>query len=121
MYNQDVDKLAAMATFVEIVERGSLTAAAASLDRSLPTVVRTLANLEEALGVRLLRRTTRRMSLTEEGSAYLERARKTVNPDGKIPELYFSHTERSNENIPLGWAESMYVVALVKVRDMLAN
>lgn len=49
---------------------------------------------------------------------YLERAGKTVNKDGLIPELWYSHTDKSNENIPLGWAESMYVVALVVVRDL---
>ena len=56
-----MDKLAAMATFVRIVERGSLTAAAAALDTSLPSVVRSLAALERELGVRLLNRTTRRL------------------------------------------------------------
>lgn len=70
-----MDKLLAMRTFVEIVDRGSLTAAAAALDRAPPTMVRTLAQLENALGVRLLRRTTRRMTLTEEGTAYLARCR----------------------------------------------
>ncbi len=55
----------------------------------------------------------------EKAVAYLKKAQHTVNADGKIPELYFSHSERSNENIPLGWAESMYVVALVKVQSLL--
>src|SRR6266550_3299888 len=64
-----------MTTFVRIVEAGSLTAAADSLDTSLPTVVRTLASLERHLGVSLLKRTTRRMSLTEEGAQYFERCR----------------------------------------------
>lgn len=73
-----MDKLAAMRAFVEIVERGSLTAAAESLDRSLPTMVRTLAALERSLGAVLLRRTTRRMSLTEEGRIYLERCRRIL-------------------------------------------
>ena len=73
-----MDKLAAMSTFVEIVDQGSLTAAAKSLDKSLPTVVRTLSTLEEQLGVTLLRRTTRRMSLTEEGTGYLERCRQIL-------------------------------------------
>ncbi len=73
-----MDKLAAMQAFVEIVDRGSLTAAGRALGKSLPTVVRTLAGLEEELGVRLLRRTTRRMSLTEEGGAYLERCRQIL-------------------------------------------
>ena len=70
-----MDKLAAMRTFVRIVEAGSLTAAAGSLDTSLPTVVRTLAALERALGASLLKRTTRRIHLTDEGAQYLERCR----------------------------------------------
>ena len=70
-----MNKLAAMETFVRIVDRGSLTAAAAALDTSLPSVVRTLAALERELGVRLLNRTTRRIHLTDEGAQYLERCR----------------------------------------------
>ncbi len=73
-----MDKLAAMVTFVEIVDRGSLSAAAETLGKSLPTVVRTLATLEQSLGVRLLHRTTRRMSLTEEGHTYLGRCRQIL-------------------------------------------
>jgi DNA-binding transcriptional LysR family regulator len=70
-----MDKFAAMATFVRIVERGSLTAAANSLNTSLPSVVRILAQLERQLGVSLLNRTTRRIHLTDEGARYLERCR----------------------------------------------
>lgn len=73
-----MDKLAAMRVFVEIVDRGSLTAAAEALGRSQPAVVRTLAALEAHLGIRLLRRTTRRMSLTPEGRDYLERCRRIL-------------------------------------------
>jgi len=70
-----VNKLNAMATFVQIVDSGSLTKAADELGTSLPTVVRTLANLEEFLKTRLLNRTTRKITLTVEGIAYLERCR----------------------------------------------
>jgi DNA-binding transcriptional LysR family regulator len=70
-----MDKLGAMQTFVSIVEAGSLTRAADSLDTSLPTVVRTLAALERELGVSLLKRTTRHIALTDEGSQYLSRCR----------------------------------------------
>jgi DNA-binding transcriptional LysR family regulator len=66
-----MDKLKAMQTFVAIAEAGSLTAAAVELGSSLPAVVRSLAALEAELGVRLLNRTTRRISLTEEGKRYL--------------------------------------------------
>lgn len=70
-----MDKLVAMKTFVQIVDSGSLTAAAEVLDTSLPTVVRTLANLEASLETRLLTRTTRKFTLTEEGQGYLKRCR----------------------------------------------
>lgn len=56
---------------------------------------------------------------TEKALCYLGRAKNTITPDGKIPELYYSHTKKPNENVPLGWAESMYVVALVKTQELL--
>jgi DNA-binding transcriptional LysR family regulator len=74
-----MNKLSAMETFVRIVDKGSLTAAAQALDTSLPSVVRTLAALERELGVRLLNRTTRRIHLTDEGAQYLERCRAIVS------------------------------------------
>ncbi|MDD2669486.1 LysR family transcriptional regulator, partial [Zoogloea sp.] len=70
-----MDKLKAMATFVQIAEAGSLSAAARSLGASLPAVVRSLAALEVELGVRLFNRTTRRIALTDEGRHYLESCR----------------------------------------------
>lgn len=73
-----MDCLQAMHTFVTIAEQGSLTAAGLALGKSLPTVVRTLAALEEHLQVRLLTRTTRRIALTDEGRSYLERCRQIL-------------------------------------------
>ena len=73
-----MDKLHAMTTFVHIAEQGSLTRAAELLDTSLPSVVRTLAALEETLGTRLLNRTTRKLALTQEGREYLERCRRIL-------------------------------------------
>ncbi len=52
----------------------------------------------------------------EKAEHYLLRARDTLTSDGLIPELYYSHSSVPNENIPLGWAESMYVVALQKFK-----
>ena len=74
-----MDKLQAMTTFVQIVDRGSLTQAAEALGTSLPSVVRTLAALEDSLNVRLLNRTTRRISLTQEGQVYLARCRRILS------------------------------------------
>ena len=70
-----MNKLHAMSTFVHICDSGSLTKAADAMDTSLPTVVRTLASLEKHLNTRLLNRTTRKITLTEEGKSYLQRCR----------------------------------------------
>ena len=73
-----VDKLRALETFIAIVDHRTLTGAAVALRSSLPSVVRILAALEADVGVRLLHRTTRRLSLTDDGRQYLERARRIV-------------------------------------------
>jgi DNA-binding transcriptional LysR family regulator len=74
----DLNKLRAMNAFVQIVDKGSLTAAAVDLGLSLPSMVRTLAALERDLGVTLLNRTTRRIHLTDDGKPYLEHCRRIL-------------------------------------------
>jgi DNA-binding transcriptional LysR family regulator len=73
-----MDKLRAMQAFIHIAEQGSLTAAAQVMASSLPAMVRTLAGFEAQLGVRLFNRTTRRISLTEEGRRHLESCRQLL-------------------------------------------
>jgi DNA-binding transcriptional LysR family regulator len=85
-----MDRLQAMTTFVRIVEKGSLTAAAEAMETSLPSVVRALAALERDVGVRLLNRTTRRMRLTEEGALYLERCRSVLQSVQELGGLFSS-------------------------------
>jgi DNA-binding transcriptional LysR family regulator len=65
--------------FVSIVDHRSLTAAAEALGVPRPTVSKRLARLEERLGVRLIHRTTRRMTLTKQGELLYERARGIVH------------------------------------------
>lgn len=89
-----MDKLLAMRTFVAIVDRGSLTAAARVLETSLPSVVRTLSGLEAELGVRLLNRTTRRLALTEEGREYCDRSREIL---ARVAEAEGALRERDTE------------------------
>jgi phosphorylase kinase alpha/beta subunit len=57
----------------------------------------------------------------ELAQAYLDKASETVTKDGKIPELYMSHSDEANENTPLGWSESMYIVALHEVNEPVLN
>ena len=70
-----MDKLKAMQAVVHIADQGSLTAAAVTMNTSLPSMVRTLAALESHLGVRLFNRTTRSISATDEGRSYIEGCR----------------------------------------------
>lgn len=69
-----IENLTDIAVFARIAASGSLSAAARELGLSLAVVSKRLARLEAALGVRLVQRTTRRLSLTEEGAAFHERA-----------------------------------------------
>ena len=72
------DRFELMETFVRIVDAGSLSAAAAQLGTTQPTISRRLQALERSLGVRLLRRSTHSMTLTEDGQRCLERARELL-------------------------------------------
>ncbi|MBI3505392.1 MAG: LysR family transcriptional regulator [Proteobacteria bacterium] len=67
-----------MAAFVEAVERASFSAAAKTLKLTPSALSKLVARLEARLGVSLMKRTTRRLSLTPEGEAYFERARRIV-------------------------------------------
>lgn len=69
-----LDLLAAMRVFTTVVDSGSFAAAADKLEMSRAMVTRHVALLESHLGVRLLHRTTRRLSLTEAGTEYHRRA-----------------------------------------------
>lgn len=48
----------------------------------------------------------------EKAEFFLDKAKQTVTKDGVIPELYFSNSTKHNDNTPLGWSESLFVVAL---------
>lgn len=65
--------------FVRLAERGSFSAVARELKQSQPTISRRLSELEEHLGARLIARTTRSLSLTQEGQEFLEKARLVLN------------------------------------------
>jgi DNA-binding transcriptional LysR family regulator len=73
-----MDEMSELRLFVRMVAAGSLSETARRLNSSLPAMSRRLAGLEKRLGVRLVDRSTRRFTLTEEGSRYHERAVKIL-------------------------------------------
>ena len=70
--------LAAIASFIKVVETGSIVGAAKNLGLSATAVSQTINRLEEHLGARLLHRTTRSMALTESGALYYARVRRVA-------------------------------------------
>ncbi len=73
-----MDQLLAMRVFSRVAERGSFARAADELDLSRPAASAHVAALEKHLGARLLNRTTRRVSLTAEGTEFLARTRRIL-------------------------------------------
>ena len=73
-----MDRLEAMISFVKVVEGGSVSGAAERLGVAKSAVSRRLRDLEAHLGAELVRRTTRRLTLTDSGRAYYERCRRIL-------------------------------------------
>jgi len=89
-----IDIVASMRVFSTVVEAGSFSGAADRLDLSRGMATRYVAQLEAHLGVRLLNRTTRRLSLTEAGTDYYERA---VQVLAMVEEAHSSVVQEASE------------------------
>lgn len=75
----DVDRLAAMEAFVRVIEAGSFSGAAKQLHVGQPAVSKTIAQLEDRLGVRLLLRSTHGLMPTEAGRNFYDRAKRSID------------------------------------------
>jgi molybdenum-dependent DNA-binding transcriptional regulator ModE len=73
-----MDRLASMETFVRVVETGSFSGAARQLRIGQPAVSKAVSQLESRLGVKLLTRSTKGLTLTEAGLAYFQRAKRSI-------------------------------------------
>jgi DNA-binding transcriptional LysR family regulator len=89
-----MDKFGEMRTFVAVVDAGSFVQAADALEISKAAVSRHVADLEQRLGVRLLQRTTRKLSLTEEGRAFHARCKSLL---GELEDAEAEITSKSLE------------------------
>jgi DNA-binding transcriptional LysR family regulator len=89
-----MDKFQEMRVFSGVVEAGSFVGASDALEISKPAVSRYVADLETRLGVRLLHRTTRKLSLTEEGEVFYSRCKELL---ANIEEAEAEITSRSGQ------------------------
>ena len=92
-------KFTQMATFVEVVARGSLSAAARAEGIAPAMIGRRLDALEARLGVKLLQRTTRRLVLTDEGSAFLEDCQRILAEVGDAESAISEHSMRASGHL----------------------
>jgi DNA-binding transcriptional LysR family regulator len=85
-----MDRLTEMEAFATVVDQGGFTDAARKMGISKSAVSKHVSSLEARLGARLLNRTTRRVSPTEIGLAYYDRARRVLNDAGEADALVTS-------------------------------
>ena len=87
-----MDHLVSMRIFERVADEGGFAAAGRAMNMSPPVVTRLIAELEAYLGARLFQRTTRRVSLTEAGQAYLTRVRQILQDIDEADALASAHT-----------------------------
>ena len=111
-----VDKFQAMTVFVRAVETGGITHAADSLQMPKATATTLIQKLEASLGVKLLNRTTRRLSVTPDGAAYYERCLAILAQVRETEELlthqHITPRGRLRVDVPTLIARSVIVPAL---------
>ncbi len=111
-----MDRLAAMDAFVKVADARSFTRAAAALGLSTAAVSRAVARLEARLGVRLVNRTTRSVSLTDDGELYATRCRQLLadvdETDAAVAGSAVALAGRLRVQLPVGLARHVVLPAL---------
>ncbi|MCR8550857.1 LysR family transcriptional regulator [Salipiger sp. P9] len=117
-----MDLFIAMRTFVEVVQAGSMNAAAQKLNVTSALVGQRIAALENHLQVRLLNRTTRRHRLTDFGESYLEQCRDILElvaqSEGKASDQQAQPQGRLRIAAPLSFGSEALMPALKRFTDM---
>lgn len=102
-----MNKLQQMQAFVAVADSGSFVRAASAMNVSKTAVSRLVSDLEARLGVRLIQRTTRRLSLTAEGQVFLERCRELLGTVESIEAEVTAHAEHAighlRINVPVSY------------------
>lgn len=116
-----MDRLSAMQLFVRTAENGSFSSTAREVGQLQSSVSKQIAALESHLGVRLLARTTRRLTMTEEGSRYYDQARRIVDEVAALEESTRKASNSLKGRIRLGAAVGFgRSVLMPKLKKFLA-
>jgi DNA-binding transcriptional LysR family regulator len=102
-----------LAAFRAVVDTGSITAAAEQLAQTVSGVSRALSRLEQKLQTTLLRRTTRRLELTEEGAAFLQRTRAILDAIDEAEEQLAARREQPAGRLRVNAASPFMLHAIV--------
>jgi DNA-binding transcriptional LysR family regulator len=94
-----MDRLQSMRVFQQVVDEGGFAAAARKLDLTPAAVTRLVSDLEKHLGVRLLQRTTRRLSLTPAGEVYLNRLRAILGDIDEADAMAHAHSREMSGTV----------------------
>jgi DNA-binding transcriptional LysR family regulator len=116
-----MQQLTEMATFAEVIERGSFTAAAEALGVSKGFVSKQISALEARLGLSLMRRTTRRLLLTEEGSRFFEYCRRMLELSREGLQVMQSRSHSVSGRLRISAPITLGQVYLVKLVEQFAN
>jgi len=108
-----MDRITAAEVFITIVDRGSMIAAAETLEMSRAMVPRYLAQMEQWAGARLLHRTTRKLSLTDAGERTLERCRQMLVLAGEIDLVEGEQSDELRGLLRITCSQSLGQTALV--------
>jgi DNA-binding transcriptional LysR family regulator len=116
-----MDRLTSLAVLGRIVETGSFSAAARRMNMSVTMVSNHIQSLEDRLGVRLLNRTTRKVSLTEVGRMYYERSRQILLDLDEVDRLAGAERTTPQGTLRLYTSTAVIRFLMPVVEDFLAS
>ncbi|CAG2147315.1 HTH-type transcriptional regulator PgrR [Cupriavidus yeoncheonensis] len=108
-----MDRLVSMQAFTRVVDMGSFARAADSLDLPKATLTRLIQNLETHLGVKLLHRTTRRISVTSDGAAYYERCVRILADVEEAEQSLTRHNKSPKGTLSVDTTAALARIALI--------
>jgi DNA-binding transcriptional LysR family regulator len=116
-----MDRLTSLTAFVQVVDNGGFSAAGRKLNMSTTMVSNHIQALEERLGVRLLNRTTRKVSVTEVGRAYYDRATQILNDLEQADDIASAQQSTPRGTLRVHTATHMIPFASPVVAEFLAT